>query len=79
MLWQPVIEGALGVTGQITSAFDHGDEEQAVAAARVAEANARSLEAANAGTITGTINANPLTFAALALGVVAVLAWAVRR
>ena len=77
--WAAIAGSVSDITGSVVSAFDTGDEAQAASAARIAEAQARTAEAAAKGTLTAAISDNPLTFGALILGVVAVLAWAVKR
>ena len=81
-----IATAAASAIGAITSAFDKGDEQQAIAAARIAEAQTRNQEAmalqagATASTsLTSVISQNPMTVAALVLGALVALVYAVRR
>lgn len=81
-----IASAAASAIGSITAAFDKGDEQQAIAAARIAEAQARSSEAmalqasaAASTSLSSVISQNPMTVAALVLGALFALVYAVRR
>lgn len=81
-----IATAAATAIGAIASAVDKGDEQQAIAAARIAEAQARSSEAmavqasaAASTSLTSVISQNPMTVAALVLGALFALVYAVRR
>jgi hypothetical protein len=85
------IAGAVAaITDTVADAFDSRDNQQGIAeassAARIAEAQARSSEAmalqasaAASTSLTSVISQNPMTVAALVLGALLALVYAVRR
>ena len=81
-----IASAVASITDTVAGAYDKGDEQQAIAAARIAEAQARSSEAialqasaAASTSLTSVIAQNPMTVAARVLGALFALVSAVRR